>query len=72
MQLETNPEEYIFKEGDYRVNIRIYECSDLIPKSDSGYINPFVIIKVGGLAKKTKYQKKILNPLFDKIYNFEF
>ena len=29
---EDDPKDYILKEGDYRVSIRIWEVNDLIPK----------------------------------------
>jgi hypothetical protein len=60
------------KEGNYLVNIRVLEASDLIPRSTSGYVNPFCVVTVMDKHETTKTSKKTLSPLWDHNCTFEF
>lgn len=44
-QFEMNdPKNYSLKEGDYRITVRVWEASDLIPKEANGVANPRCIV----------------------------
>lgn len=60
------------KEGNYLVNIRIWEASDLIPIGTNSYLNPYCVITLMNKAEKTKVSKKTLSPVWDKNVTFEF
>jgi Ca2+-dependent lipid-binding protein len=62
----------MLKEGNYLINIRILEASDLIPSSSSGVANPLCVVRVIDKTEKTKVMKKTLSPIWDQSFTFEF
>jgi Ca2+-dependent lipid-binding protein len=59
-------------EGNYLINIRIWEGSDLIPIGSNSYLNPYCIINVMNKFSRTKTSKKTLSPVWDQSITFEF
>ena len=43
-----------------------------LKREANGSANPFVVVRCGNIVKQTQVRSKTLNPLFDKIFNFEF
>jgi Ca2+-dependent lipid-binding protein len=62
----------VMMEGNYLINIRIWEASDLIPRGTNSYVNPYCIVSVMNRFEKTKVSKKTLSPVWDKSFTFEF
>lgn len=60
------------KEGNYLVNLRVLEGSELIPKGSASYVNPFCVVYLLDQIRVTKVCKKTLAPLWDENFTFEF
>lgn len=59
------------KEGNYLINIRVLEASDLIPPDSNSFVSPFCVVYVMDQHQHTKTAKKTLSPLWDQSFAFE-
>lgn len=52
------------------LNVEVVEARELAPKNRNGLCDPYVIVSLEGMDKRTRKIKKTLNPVFNQQFDF--
>jgi Ca2+-dependent lipid-binding protein len=61
-----------FKDGDYSIQVQIVEVVDLVSKNYSGMCDPYVVVEVMGMTKKTRWKRQVNSCVYDDTFYFNF